>query len=184
NPYAWVHTAGWTLLALALLALAGWWLRRRRGPRALWRVLAGLWIAAAVAACAAQGAPVLNGRGLAPQAEPAAVRGLGSRTVAPTARGPGGTLLVLQLPGGGPLQQVLVPPGVDVPSVGQGLALGWSRGRWWGRYATGWQDGQAPGAPRSSAHENHHPRPRRPAERAGRGLHRLCGRLAAAAGRA
>lgn len=152
DPWAWLPTAGLALLALAVALLILRAVRRRWGPRALWRLLAGLWLAAALAACAAQVLHFMNLRGLAPQPDPLAARVLGSRAVAPSARGPGGTLLVLQLPGdAGPQQLLADDPGAARLAPGQALALHWSRGRWWGRYATGWQLAANPRAPASGA---------------------------------
>jgi len=139
DPFAWLHTAAAVLAALALLVLLGWAVRRRLGLRALWRLLAGLWVAAALAACTAQIMQFTNLRGLVAQPQPLPARVLGSRQIAPSARGPGGTLLVLQLPGE-PTQQVLIDdPAAAQLATGQPLALAWATGRWRGRYVTGWQ---------------------------------------------
>ncbi|SDM30985.1 hypothetical protein SAMN05428957_104134 [Oryzisolibacter propanilivorax] len=140
DPWGWLHTTGWALMALAALLLAGRLVYRRFGARALLRLLAGLWIAAALAACAAQLAHFLNLRGLVPQPAPLAARVLGSRAVAPSLHGAGGTLLVLQLRDEPGTQQALVDDrqAAALPA-GQALALHWARGRWWGRYVTGWQ---------------------------------------------
>ncbi len=148
DPWGWLAGAGWVLGGLALLALAGAGLRRRCGPRALWRALAALWIGAALAGCGAQGLQFLNLRGLVAQPRPLAARVLGARSVAPSQRSAGGTLLVLQLPGE-PAQQALIDdPAAAALPAGQMLALHWARGRWWGRYATGWQRGAPADAPR------------------------------------
>ena len=139
NPFGWLAAAGWALAGLALLALVAWWVRRRWGQRALARLLAALWLLAALVACAAQVIRFVNLRGLVPQAEPLAARVLGSRSVAPSARGPGGTLLVLQVPGM-PTQQALVDDSAAARlQPGQPVALRWAGGRWSGRYVTGWQ---------------------------------------------
>lgn len=139
DPLAWLPTAGWSLAGLTLLILVAWKVRRRLGPRAQARLLAGLWLAAALAACAGQLMHFFNLRGLVHQAEPLDARVLGSRAVRPSARGPGGTLVVLQVPGL-PTQQALIDdPTVAQLQPGQPLALRWARGRWSGRYVTGWQ---------------------------------------------
>jgi len=152
DPWAWLPTAGLALLALAVALLILRVVRRRWGARALGGLLAALWIAAALAACAAQGLHFMNLRGLVPQAQPLAASVLGSRALAPSARGPGGTLLVLQLPGeAGPQQLLADDPGAARLAPGQALALQWSRGRWWGRYATGWQLAANPQVPASGA---------------------------------
>lgn len=144
DPWAWLHTAGWALAALAILVLAARFTRRRFGMPALVRLLGTLWIAAALAACAAQLAHFLNLRGLQPQPEALAAQVLGSRAVAPSLHGAGGTLLVLQLHDEPGAQQALVDDrqAAALPA-GQALALHWARGRWWGRYVTGWQSAPA-----------------------------------------
>ncbi|GAB2742838.1 hypothetical protein GCM10027019_22900 [Melaminivora jejuensis] len=155
DPLGWLPAAGWTLGALALLILAAWWLRRRHGARVLWRWLAGLWLAVALAACAGQLLHFLNLRGLQAQPQALAAQVLGSRAVPPSARGPGGTLLVLQLPGEAPQQALVGHPGAAALTAGQPLALHWARGRWWGRYVTGWPDA----GPAASATSPDNPRP-------------------------
>ncbi len=143
DPFTAFYGAGAALLALLLLAWLGRWLRRRWGARLFWRCLAGLWLALALIGGLVQWLQFANQRDLRPQAEPLAAQLLGRRAIAPTQRGPGGTLLVLHIPpppsSALPLQALLTDPAAAALQPGQRLTLHWASGRWWGRYLTGWQ---------------------------------------------
>ena len=133
----------WTLLAL-FASVAGTLLAARRwGWYPVGRVWLVLWIAACVAGAPALVWRHLNVQGVQPLA-PVQAQVLGSRTKAPSARGPGGTQLVLRIDTLEPLQQVLLDdPQAAHWKPGQRLVLQWARGRYSGLFITGWQP--APG---------------------------------------
>lgn len=134
----------WTLLALCA-SVAGTLLAARRwGWRPVGRVWMVLWVAACVAGTAALLWRHLNVRGVQPLA-PVQAQVLGSRILAPSARGPGGTQLVLRIDTLEPLQQVLIDdPQAAQWRPGQRLALQWARGRYSGWFVTGWQAAASP----------------------------------------
>lgn len=129
---------GWAALLAVACALV-WLAWRRWGGRPVRRVLAVGWVALCVAACGALLWRHLNVQGV--QAQPPVVAEvLGSRFQKPTAHGPGGTLVVLRVPGIEPAQQVLVDdPAAARWQPGQRLRLQWATGRYGGRFVTGWQ---------------------------------------------
>jgi hypothetical protein len=134
--------SAWVLAALLALCAALWWLRRRHGAPLRNRVLAVLWLLLGAAACAAQLYHYLNLSGLRPEAAPLAARVAGTHFKPPSLRSAGGQLLVLQLagaPGAAPLQVRIDDPRAQRIAPGQHLLLHWARGRFAGRYVTGWQ---------------------------------------------
>lgn len=138
-PYAWLQATGWVLAGLAAAAVGLAVLRRLRGARAAWRLAALLWLLLCLAGCAGQLLQFMNLRALAPQAEPLAGTVLGSRAIAPSLRSTGGALVVLQIAGEPPRQMLVNYAAADPWPAGLRLALAWSKGRFWGRYVTGWQ---------------------------------------------
>ena len=65
----------------------------------------------------------------------------------PTLRSTGGQLLVLQVQGEArdkPLQVLIDDPAARALQPGQQLRLDWARGRFGGRYVTGWRSLAAP----------------------------------------
>ncbi|SER62743.1 hypothetical protein [Giesbergeria anulus] len=127
------------LLALLVLALGLWWVRRRWGWPTVQRILLGLW----VAVCLGGGAALLwrpyNLQGL--QAlPPVQAQVLGHHTKMPNLRSTGGTELVLRVATLEPLQQILIDdPQAAQWQPGQTLQLQWARGRHSGLFVTGWQ---------------------------------------------
>ena len=139
DPWAWLHTLGWVLAALALLAVLGWAVQRRWGTAVLARGLGGLWLLLCLLGCAAQIAVFLNLRPPQPL-QPVRAEVLGTHQKAPSARAAGGTLLVLRLQGHDTLQQVLLgDPAAAQLQPHQWLQLELVQGRWRGRYVTAWQ---------------------------------------------
>ena len=141
------------LLALALVLVLALWARRRLGARRVSRLLAVAWVALALVAAARMLQRDLNLRGAQPL-PPVPAQVIGSRPQAPSTRGPGGTLLVLRVHSLAQPQQVLL----DDPQAahwrpGQRLLLAWSRGRYQGRFVTGWRalSPPAPGQVQASA---------------------------------
>ena len=124
------------LLAALLVLVLALWARRRLGPRRTARALGVAWVALCLAGAAGLVRRDLNVRGAEPlPSVPAQV--IGSRAKAPSTRGPGGTLLVLNVHSLAQPQQVLV----DDPQAagwrhGQRLVLNWSRGRYQGLFVT------------------------------------------------
>lgn len=138
DPWAWLRPAGAGLAGLLLLALLARAWARRHGTRALRRLLAAAWALLWAGACAAQLQSFLNLR--TPVRQPALqAELLGAQARAPSQRSLGGQLWVLRLDGEEGLQQVLVPDdaAAQVPLHAR-LALRWVRGRWYGRYLSGW----------------------------------------------
>lgn len=133
------------LLAALLVLVLALWARRRLGPRRTARALGVAWVALCLAGAAGLVRRDLNVRGAEPlPSVPAQV--IGSRAKAPSTRGPGGTLLVLNVHSLAQPQQVLV----DDPQAagwrhGQRLVLNWSRGRYQGLFVTGWRALSSPG---------------------------------------
>lgn len=139
DPWVWLPLLGWAVLGIAVVSVLGRALRRRWGARALQRTLAGVWVVLCVAGAAASSWGFINVQNLQPL-EPVQAQVLGSRAQAPSVRGPGGTLLVLQVDGMAQPQQLLVDdPQVAQWPTGQRVQLQWTRGRSSGRFVTGWQ---------------------------------------------
>ena len=138
DPWAWLRPAGMAIAALALLALLARAWARRHGWRAPLRLLAGAWLLLWAAACAAQLQSFLNLRALVPQA-PLQAELLGAHAQPPSQRSLGAQLWVLRIAGEDAPQQVLVPhaAAAQVPLHAR-LNLRWARGRWHGRYLSGW----------------------------------------------
>ena len=95
DPWAWLHTLGWVLAALALLALLGWAVQRRWGAAVLARGLGGLWLLLCLLGCAAQIAVFLNLRPPQPL-QPVRAEVLGTHQKAPSARAAGSSELGLR----------------------------------------------------------------------------------------
>lgn len=150
DPWAWLAPTAAVLLVLAavlLLARLAW---RSGARRAVLRCAAAAWLLLCLAACGAQLQRHLNQARLQPQ-PPVAAQVLGTHFQPPSLRSTGGTLLVLRVDGLAAPQQVLVDaPAAAGLQVGQPLRLAWARGRWQGRFVTGWQVDAvpAPAAPR------------------------------------
>ena len=147
QPVLRVLLAGMLVLVLAV------WARRRLGTRRVLRTLALAWVALCLAGGAGMVRRDLNVRGVQPL-PPVPAQVIGSRPQAPSTRGPGGTLLVLRVHSLAQPQQVLL----DDPQAahwrpGQRLLLAWSRGRYQGRFVTGWRalSPPAPGQVQASA---------------------------------
>ena len=139
GPWSWLPLLGWAVLGVTVASVLARALQRRWGTRALQRTLAGVWVLLCVAGVAASLSGFFNVQGLQPLA-PVQAQLLGSRAQAPSVRGPGGTLLVLQVDGMAQPQQLLVDdPQVAQWPTGQRVQLQWSRGRSSGRFVTGWQ---------------------------------------------
>lgn len=137
----------WLLLALGLVLGAALWVQRRHGLASMRRMLAALWLLLALAACAAQLRSHLNLRGLQPQPVPLQARVAGVHAQPPSLHSTGGQLLVLQLQGepqDKPLQALVDDPAARALRPGQQLQLDWARGRFGGRYITGWRSSAAP----------------------------------------
>ncbi len=133
------------LLAGALVLVLAVWARRRVGPRRVARALGVAWVVLCLAGAAGLVWRDLNLRGAQPL-PPVPAQVIGSRAKAPSTRGPGGTLLVLNVHSLKQPQQVLV----DDPQAagwrhGQRLLLTWSRGRYQGLFVTGWRPLSSPG---------------------------------------
>ena len=133
QPVLRVLLAGLLVLVLAL------WARRRVGMRRTACALGVAWVALCLVGAAALVRRDLNVRGAEPL-PPVPAQVIGSRAKAPSTRGPGGTLLVLNVHSLAQPQQVLV----DDPQAagwrhGQRLLLNWSRGRYQGLFVTGWR---------------------------------------------
>ena len=139
DPWAWLRPLGGVMAALLLLVLLARRLRRRHGAGLLGRMLAAAWVLLWLAACAAQLMAWQNRRQLAPQ-PPLLAEPIGRHAQPPSLRSLGGTLWVLRVAGQADLQQVLVPDGTGATplQLHQPLRLHWARGRWHGRYVTGW----------------------------------------------
>ena len=105
---------------------------------AMERLLTAAWLLLWTAACAAQLQSFLNLRALVPQA-PLQAELLGAHAQPPSQRSLGGQLWVLRIAGEDAPQQVLVPDAAaaQVPLHAR-LNLRWARGRWHGRYLSGW----------------------------------------------
>lgn len=85
------------------------------------------------------GARYLNGQALHPQL-PLQAEVLGGRTQPPSLRSSRETLLVLRFAGEDLPQQVLSDdPAAEKWRSGQRLRVHWARGRFGGRYITGWE---------------------------------------------
>ena len=138
DPWAWLRPAGIAIAVLLLLALLARAWARRHGTRALRRLLAAGWLLLWAAACAAQLQGFLNLRAPVAQA-PLRAELLGAHARAPSQRSLGGQLWVLRIAGEDAPQQVLVPDAAaaQVPLHAR-LNLRWARGRWHGRYLSGW----------------------------------------------
>ena len=138
DPWAWLWPAGIAIAVLLLLALLARAWARRHGTRALRRLLAAGWLLLWAAACAAQLQGFLNLRAPVAQA-PLRAELLGAHARAPSQRSLGGQLWVLRIAGEDEPQQVLVQDAAaaQVPLHAR-LALHWVRGRWHGRYLSGW----------------------------------------------
>ncbi len=139
DPWAWLRPAGMAIAAL----LHCWPCWRAPGRaamawRALRRLLAAAWLLLWAAACAAQLQAFLNLRAPVAQA-PLQAELLGAHAQPPSQRSLGGQLWVLRIAGEDAPQQVLVPDAAaaQVPLHAR-LALHWVRGRWHGRYLSGW----------------------------------------------
>lgn len=144
DPLGWLRPLGWGTVGLLVLLALGWLVRRRFGARPVRRALAAAWVLLCLAACAALLGRHLNLRALQPQ-PPVAAEVLGSRFQPPTARGPGGTLLVLRLGAAGPQQVLIDDPAAARLHAGQQLRLHWAQGRLGGRFVTGWETAEAAG---------------------------------------
>lgn len=147
DPWAWLPLLGWAVLGVTVASVLARALRRRWGTRALQCTLAGAWVLLCAAGAAASLWGFFNVQHLQPLA-PVQAQLLGSRAKAPSVRGPGGTVLVLQVDGMDAPQQLLV----DDPQVaqwlpGQRMQLQWARGRSSGHFVTGWQVLAADAAP-------------------------------------
>lgn len=127
------------LLALLLLALGLWLVKRRRGWPVVQRILLGLWVAVCLGGSAALLWQPYNRQAL--QAlPPVQAQVLGSHAKMPNLRSTGGTELVLRVATLEPLQQVLIDdPQAAQWQPGQILQLQWARGRHSGLFITGWQ---------------------------------------------
>ena len=139
DPWAWLRPLGAVLAAMLALALLARWLRRRHGAGLLARLLAAAWVLLWLAACAAQLMAWQNRHQLTAQ-PPLAAELIGRHAQPPSLRSLGGQLWVLRIDGQAELQQVLVPDSADAGAapLHQRLRLHWARGRWHGRYLTGW----------------------------------------------
>lgn len=128
------------LLALLVLALGLWLVRRRWGWPTVQRMLLGLWAAVCLVGCAALLWRPYNLQGLQALA-PVQAQVLGSHAKLPNLRSTGGTELVLRIATLESLQQVLI----DDPQAAQWqpgqttLLLQWAQGRHRGLFVTGWQ---------------------------------------------
>ena len=139
DPWSWLPLLGWAVLGVTVASVLARALQRRWGTRALQRTLVSAWVLLCVAGAAASLWGFFNVQGLQPLA-PVQAQLLGSRAQAPSVRGPGGTLLVLQVDGMAQPQQLLVDdPQVAQWPTGQRVQLQWTRGRSSGRFVTGWQ---------------------------------------------
>ncbi len=138
DPWAWLRPAGMAIAAALLLALLARAWARRHGTRALRRLAVGAWALLWLAACAAQLQGFLNLR--TPLAQPALrAELLGAHAQPPSQRSLGGQLWVLRIAGEEAVQQVLVPdPAAAQVPLHAALALHTVRGRWHGRYLSGW----------------------------------------------
>ena len=132
------------LALVALLAAGLWWLARRGHGRGVRAGLLGAWVLACLGGAGALLLRTHNLQNLQAQ-PPVQAQVLGSRILAPSARGPGGTQLVLRIDTLEPLQQVLIDdPQAAQWRPGQRLALQWARGRYSGWFVTGWQAAASP----------------------------------------
>ena len=128
----------WGLLALVLLVLVARWSARRWGWRPVQRVALALWLALCVAGAGVLLARHLNLQGVQPLV-PVAAEVLGSRFTPPSARGSGGTQLIVHVSGlDGPQQVLIDDPQAAHWRPGQRLLLRWVRGRRSGLFVTGW----------------------------------------------
>lgn len=127
------------LLALLVLALGLWWVRRRWGWPTVQRILLGLWVVVCLLGCAALLWRPYNLQGLQALA-PVQAQVLGQHAKMPNLRSTGGTELVLRVATLEPLQQILIDdPQAAQWQPGQTLQLQWARGRHSGLFVTGWQ---------------------------------------------
>lgn len=148
DPMARLGATLWLLLVLGLVLGAALWVQRRHGLAPMRRMLAALWLLLALAACAAQLRSHFNLHGLRSQPAPLLARVAGVHAQPPSLRSTGGLLLVLQLQGeppDQPLQVLIDDPAARTLQSGQQLQLDWARGRFGGRYVTGWRAVAAPG---------------------------------------
>ena len=138
DPWAWLRPTGIAIAVLVLLALLARAWARRHGTRLILRLLALAWLLLWLFACAAQLRGFLNLRDPLPQA-PLQAELLGVHGKEASLRSLGGQLWVLRLDGEDLPQQVLVSDAAaaQVPLHAR-LALHWVRGRWHGRYLSGW----------------------------------------------
>lgn len=129
----------WGVLALLAVALGARWAGRRWGWRPVQRTGLALWLALCVVGAGALLWRHLNLQGVQLLA-PVAAQVLGSRFTPPSARGPGGTQLIVQVTGlVGPQQVLIDDPQAAQWRPGQMLLLQWVRGRSSGLFVTGWR---------------------------------------------
>lgn len=151
DPWSWLPLLGWAVLGATVASVLARALRRRWGTRALQRTLGAVWALLCGGAMVASLWGFLNVQHLQPLA-PVQAQVLGSRAQAPSVRSPGGSLLVLQVEGIGPPQQLLLDdPQAAQWRPGQRLQLQWAHGRSSGRFVTGWQALAANAAPAAPA---------------------------------
>lgn len=139
DPTGWlVALGGWVaaLACAAVLAALAW---RRYGGAPVRRALLLAWAALCVAGAAALLWRHANEQALQPQ-PPVVAEVLGSRFQKPTSHGPGGTLVVLRLPGSEAARQVLIDDAAAAQwKPGQRVQLQWATGRTSGWFVTGWR---------------------------------------------
>lgn len=137
----------WGVLALLAAALAARWAGRRWGWRPVQRAGLALWVALCVAVAGTMLWRYLNLQGVQSLA-PVSAEVLGSRFTPPSARGPGGTQLIVRVAGlDGPQQVLIDDPQATQWRPGQHLLLQRARGRSSGLFVTGWQALPPPPAP-------------------------------------
>ena len=151
DPWFWLPLLGWAVLGVAVASVLARALHRRWGTRALQRTLLGAWVLLCGAGAVASLWGFFNVQNLQPLA-PVQAQLLGSRPQAPSLRSVGGTLLVLQVDGMAPPQQLLLDdPQASQWPTGQRVQLQWSRGRSSGHFVTGWKALAADAAPATAA---------------------------------
>lgn len=145
DPTAQLITIGQWLASLAGVVLLAAWAWRVFGAAPVRRVLLTVWCTVCLAGAAWQVGGHVNAHTLQPLPDmPAQV--VGSRFQKPTSHGVGGTLVVLRISGFKGLRQLLIDdPAAAEWKPGQWLQLQWARGRYGGRFVTGWQ--AMPGPP-------------------------------------
>ena len=137
----------WPVLAAVALLVVFAFIVFRLGWRRVMPVAAVIWVVLWLAGSAALLQRQLNAQDLQPLPVVDA-RVLASQVKPPSARGVGGVLLFLQLPGLPAPHRVLIDDAqLSALKPGDTLRLQLARGRWSGRFVTGWQ--ALPGTPGS-----------------------------------